>query len=142
MSMSFDPFSQMDRLTSALLGVRQGPKVMPVDLYREGDRYILNADLPGVDPGTVDVDVDGQLLTIRAQRTAGSADGAKWLAQERPSGSYLRQFSLGDGVDPAQISAHYDNGVLSVVLPVSERAKPRKVEILSGAERSENQLSA
>jgi HSP20 family protein len=140
--MSFDPFSEMDRLTSALLGARQGPKVMPVDLYREGDRYILNADLPGIDPGTVDVDVDGQLLTIRAQRTAGSADGAKWLAQERPSGSYLRQFSLGDGVDPAQISAHYDNGVLSVVLPVSERAKPRKIEILSGAERSENQLSA
>ena len=139
MAMSFDPFSEMDRLTSSLLGVRQGPRFMPVDLYREGDRYILNADMPGIDPGLVDVDVDGQLLTIRAQRTAASADGAKWLAQERPSGSYLRQFSLGDGVDPEQISAHYDNGVLSVILPVSERAKPRKIEIHSG---SQNQVTA
>src|ERR1700712_2435973 len=142
MAMSFDPFSELDRLTGNLLQFRPGPKFMPVDLYRDGDQYILNADLPGIDPGTVDVDVDGQLLTIRAQRTAGTADGAKWLPQGRPAGSYLRQFSLGDGVDPAQISAHYDNGVLSVVLPVSERAKPRKIEILSGAERSENQLSA
>jgi HSP20 family protein len=115
---------------------------MPVDLYREGDRYILNADLPGVDPGSVDVDVDVQLLTIRAQRTAGSVEGAKWLAQERPSGSYLRQFSLEDGVDPGAISAHNDNGVLSVVLPVSERAKPRKVEILTGAQQPANQISA
>jgi HSP20 family protein len=137
--MSFDPFSEMDRLTSSLLGVRQGPRFMPVDLYREGDRYILNADMPGIDPGSVDVDVDGQLLTIRAQRTAATAEGAKWLAQERPSGSYLRQFSLGDGVDPEQISAHYDNGVLSVILPVSERAKPRKIEIHSG---SQNQVTA
>jgi HSP20 family protein len=139
MAMSFDPFSEMDRLTSSLLGVRQGPRFMPVDLYREGDRYILNADMPGIDPGSVDVDVDGQLLTIRAQRTAATAEGAKWLAQERPSGSYLRQFSLGDGVDPEQISAHYDNGVLSVILPVSERAKPRKIEIHSG---SQNQVTA
>ncbi|MCU1422877.1 MAG: heat-shock protein Hsp20 [Microbacteriaceae bacterium] len=139
MAMSFDPFSEMDRLTSSLLGVRQGPRFMPVDLYREGDRYILNADMPGIDPGSVDIDVDGQLLTIRAQRTAATAEGAKWLAQERPSGSYLRQFSLGDGVDPEQISAHYDNGVLSVILPVSERAKPRKIEIHSG---SQNQVTA
>ncbi len=145
MAMSFDPFSEMDRLTGSLLGLRQGPRFMPVDLYREGDRYILNADLPGIDPGSVDVDVDGQLLTIRAQRTAASAEGAKWLAQERPSGSYLRQFSLGDGVDPEHISAHYDNGVLSVILPVSEKAKPRKIEIMSGSSSqvgSGSQISA
>ncbi len=141
MAMSFDPFNELDRLAGSVMGLRQGPRFMPVDLYRDGDQYILNADLPGIDPGSVDVDVDGQLLTIRAQRTASSADGAKWLSQERPSGSYLRQFSLGDGVDPERISAHYDNGVLSVVLPVSERAKPRKIEIQSTSTASQ-QISA
>jgi HSP20 family protein len=129
MAMSFDPFSDLDRLTESLLQSRQGPRLMPVDLYRAGDQYVLNADLPGIDPGSVDVDVDGQLLTIRAQRTATGVDGAKWLSQERPYGSYLRQFSLGVGVDPERISAHYDNGVLSVIVPVSEKAKPRKIEI-------------
>jgi HSP20 family protein len=129
MAMSFDPFSELDRLTGDLLTFRPGPKFMPVDLYREGDQYVLNADLPGIDPGSVDVDVDGQLLTIRAQRTAAQHDGAKWLTQERPNGTYLRQFSLGDGVDSEKISASYDNGVLSVIIPVSERAKPRKIAV-------------
>jgi HSP20 family protein len=137
MAMSFDPFSEMDRLAGTLLGVRQGPRFMPVDLYRDGDQYVLNADLPGIDPGSVDLDVDGQVLTIRAQRTAASNEGAKWLSQERPAGSYLRQFSLGEGIDPEHISATYDNGVLSVVLPVSEKAKPRKIEIVSGGSDAE-----
>jgi len=131
MAMSFDPFSDLDRIAGNLLQSRPGPRVMPVDLYRDGDKYVLNADLPGIDPGSVDVDVDGQLLTIRAQRTGGSPDGVKWLSQERPFGTYLRQFSLGDGVASESISAHYDNGVLSVIIPVSEKAKPRKIEITS-----------
>lgn len=134
MAMTFDPFAEFDRLTSGLLGARSGPRVMPVDLYRDADRYVLNADLPGVDPGSVDIDVDGQLLTIRAQRTAGSVQGAKWLAQERPAGSYLRQFSIGEGVDTSAISASYDNGVLSVIIPVSEKAKPRKIEVLAAGD--------
>ena len=135
MAVSFDPFGDLDRLTGALLGPRQGgPRFMPVDLYRDRDQYILTADLPGIDPGSVDLDVDGQLLTIRAERTAGSHEGVKWLSQERPYGSYLRQFSLGEGVEAAAISAHYDNGVLSVVIPLGEKAKPRKIAIAtSGA---------
>lgn len=137
MATSFDPFNELDRLTSGMFGARQ--RYMPVDLYRDGDQYVLSADLPGVDPGSVDVDVDGQLLTIRAQRTGPSAEGAKWLSQERPYGTYLRQFSLGEGVDAERISAHYDNGVLSVVMPVSEKAKPRKIEIASGKEASASQ---
>jgi HSP20 family protein len=140
--MSFDPFTEMDRLAGMLVGGRPGPKFMPVDLYRDGDRYILSADLPGIDPGSVDVDVDGQLLTVRAERTAGSANGARWLAHERPSGSYLRQFSLGEGVDPEKISAHYDNGVLSVILPVSEKAKPRKIQVMSGADAGQKTVTA
>jgi HSP20 family protein len=142
MAMSFDPFSDLDRLTGALLGTRPGPRLMPVDLYRDGDTYILNADLPGIDPGSVDIDVDGQLLTIRAERTAGSANGAKWLSQERPHGSYLRQFSLGEGVDAASISAHYDNGVLSVVIPLGEKAKPRKIEVSTSQNAAQQTISA
>ena len=129
MAMSFDPYGELDRLTGDLLQFRPGPRFMPVDLYREQDQYILAADLPGVDPGSVDVDVDGQLLTVRATRTAAARENAKWLVQERPSGTYLRQFSLGDGVDSSRISASYDNGVLSVFIPVSEKAKPRRIQI-------------
>ncbi|GAA4267576.1 Hsp20/alpha crystallin family protein [Frondihabitans peucedani] len=132
MAMSFDPFTELDRLTGTLLSGRQGPKFMPVDLYRDGDQYVLNADMPGIDPGSVDIDVDGQLLTIRANRTPDTRENAKWLAQERPHGSYLRQFSVGEGIDSERITAHYDNGVLSVVMPVSEKAKPRRIEVTSG----------
>lgn len=132
MAMSFDPFTELDRLAGTLLTAQQGPRFMPVDLYRDGDRYILKADMPGIDPGSVDIDVDGQLLTIRAHRTAELSENVKWISKERPYGSYLRQFSVGEGIDSSQISAHYDNGVLSVIIPVSERAKPRKIEVSSG----------
>ncbi|WP_382309479.1 Hsp20/alpha crystallin family protein [Herbiconiux sp. UC225_62] len=142
MAMSSDPFSEFDRLASTLLQSRPGPRVMPVDLYREGDRYVLTADLPGADPGSIDIDVDGQLLTIRAQRTTASAEGVKWLSQERPAGSYLRQFSVGEGIDSEKITASYDNGVLSVVLPVSERAKPRKIAIGSAKADEQHTISA
>jgi HSP20 family protein len=129
MAVLFDPFRELDRVAASMLDSRQGPRLMPIDLYRDGDTYILNADLPGIDPGTVDVDVDGQLLTIRAERTPRSREGVKWLASERPNGSFHRQFNLGDGIATDQISASYENGVLSVTIPVSERAKPRKVEV-------------
>ena len=130
MAMLFDPFRELDSVASSLLDSRQGPRFMPIDLHKDGDLYILNADLPGIDPGSVDVDVDGQLLTIRAERTARGTD-VKWLANERPSGSFLRQLNLGDGIDTEHISASYDNGVLSVMIPVSEKAKPRKVAVQS-----------
>ncbi len=129
MALTFDPLTELDRMASSLFQARTAPRVMPVDLYREDERYVLNADLPGVDPGSVDIDVDGQLLTIRAHRTENTAEGVKWLTQERPAGTYLRQFSIGEGVDVAAISASYDNGVLSVIIPLSERAKPRKIQV-------------
>ena len=86
--------------------------------------------------------MDGQLLTIRAERTAASAEGVKWLSQERPYGSYLRQFSLGEGVDAGAISAHYDNGVLSVIIPLGEKAKPRKIEVATSTQASQQEISA
>jgi len=131
MAMYWDPFRELDRLAAGMIDSRQGPRVMPIDLHRDGDHYVLSADLPGVDPGSIDVDVDGQLLTIRAERTLRSDIDVQWLAHERPSGSFLRQLTLGEGLDTGAISAHYDNGVLSVVIPVTEQAKPRKIEVQS-----------
>ena len=104
---------------------------MPIDLYRDGDHYTLNADLPGIDPSSVDLDVDGQFLTIRAERVAPSAEGRAWLARENRSGSFVRRLSLGDSVDRENISASYNAGVLSVTIPVAEKAKARKIEVVS-----------
>jgi HSP20 family protein len=141
MAMYFDPFRDLDRLTAGLFGGRQGLRLMPMDLYKESDHYILDVDLPGVDPGSIDIDVDGQLLTIRAQRTLRGQDrqggqggqdrqeGMDWLSQERPAGAFMRQLTLGDGIDAESISANYENGVLSITIPVSEKARPRKIEV-------------
>ncbi|MET0909616.1 MAG: Hsp20/alpha crystallin family protein, partial [Ilumatobacteraceae bacterium] len=123
---TFDPFGELDRLAQSLGELRTGPGAMPVDLFKDGDRYLLTADLPGVDPGSIDIDLDGQVLTIRAERTAAARDGAQWISRERRAGSYVRRFTLGDGLDTERISASYDNGVLSLVIPLNERAKPRK----------------
>ncbi|MFT4232824.1 MAG: Hsp20/alpha crystallin family protein [Leucobacter sp.] len=131
---NYSPIRDMERLADALLdSTSRGPRRMPMDLYRDGDHYLLTADLPGMDPGSVDIDVDGQLLTIRAERTLPAGDHVKWITRERTPGSFLRQLSLGQGIDTERISASYDNGVLSVTIPVSERAKPRKVRVASGA---------
>ncbi len=105
---------------------------MPMDLCKIDDHYLLTADLPGVDPGSVDVNVDNGTLTISAHRTARSGDSAQWLANERFFGTYRRQLSLGEGIDAAAISATYENGVLSVTIPIAEKAKPRKIEVAHG----------
>jgi HSP20 family protein len=129
----FDPFSDLDALTRGLLTSQTGstrtPRFMPMDLCKIDDHYVLTADLPGIDPGSVDVDVDGGTLTISAHRTARSEDAVQWLANERFFGTYRRQLSLGEGIDAAAISATYENGVLTVTIPLAERAKPRKIEI-------------
>jgi HSP20 family protein len=134
MALNYDPFRELDRMASALIDNR-GPRVMPMDLFREGDHYVLNADMPGIDPGSVDIDVDGQLLTIRGERTMANHENVKWITRERTSGSFLRQLNLGQGIDLDKISATYNNGVLSVTIPVSEAAKPRKIEVKSSAEQ-------
>ena len=133
MAMNFDPFRELDRVAGALMDIR-GPRVMPMDLYREGDHYVLNADMPGIDPGSVDIDVDGQLLTIRAERTMANHENVKWLTRERLAGSFLRQLNLGQGIDVERISANYSNGVLSVTIPVSASAMPRKIAVKTSAE--------
>jgi HSP20 family protein len=129
----FDPFRDLDRLTEQMLGVptgtRRSPRFMPMDLFRSGDHYVLLADLPGVDPGSIDVNVDNGTLTIRAERSARGDETVEWVASERFTGSYMRQLSLGDGLDADRIEAAYENGVLSVTIPVAEKAKPRRIEV-------------
>jgi HSP20 family protein len=132
-AMTFDPFAELDRLAGGRTTLRTGPRAVPVDLLRDGDQYVLTADLPGVDPGSIDIDLDGHVLTIRAERTGSMHEGAQWIAQERRTGSYVRQFTLGDGIDTERISATYDHGVLSLTIPLSEKARPRKIQ-LTGAD--------
>ncbi len=137
--LGFDPFRDMDRLASRLSNLPTAagrtPAFMPMDLYRTGDHYVLHADLPGVDPGSIDIGIDNNTLTIKAERTARSEDGVQWLASERFTGSFLRQLSLGDGIDTDAISAGYEHGVLTVTIPVADKAKPRKVQITTPGDR-------
>ena len=138
-SLTFDPFREMDRLTSQLLGTgaaARSTRWMPMDLYRVDDHYVVTVDLPGVDPGSIDLNVDGNTLTIRAERSVRSDEGVQWLAQERPVGSYLRQLQLGDGLDVERIEASYDSGVLTVTIPVAERARPRRITVEAGGGRT------
>lgn len=135
----FDPFSDVDALTRGLLrgqtgnGSHRSPLFMPMDLCKVGDHYVLTADLPGVDPGSVDVTADNGTLTLTAHRSSRSEDSAQWLANERFFGTYRRQLSLGDGIDASRITATYENGVLTVTIPVAEAAKPRRIDVSHAA---------
>jgi HSP20 family protein len=129
MATYWDPFQEMDRLFSSFAGNTRQSGGMPMDLFRTGDHYVLSMDLPGVDPGTIDVSVEDRTLTIRAERTQRSDGEAQWLVRERPAGTFARQLTVGRGLALDSISASYADGVLSLTIPVSEDAKPRKVEV-------------
>jgi HSP20 family protein len=134
MTMFFDPFQDLNRLMGASRGSTDAAW-MPVDLYREGDHYVLNADVPGVDPATVDISVDGQTLTIRAERLLDALEDAEWLAKERPSVTFLRRFTLSPDIARDGITANCSNGVLTVLVPVAEHAKPRRIQVVAGEEQ-------
>ena len=133
MLMRTDPFRDFDRLAQQILGTgtTSRPAIMPLDAWREGDTFILEFDLPGVRPETLDIDVERNVLTIRAERPATSGD---WevLASERPKGLFSRQLVLGDNLDLEHLEAGYDAGVLRVKVPVAEKAKPRKIQVQTG----------
>lgn len=116
-------------LLTSQSGTDRSPRFMPMDLYKVDDHYVLTADLPGVDPGSVDVSVDNGTLTLTAHRSARSEDSVHWLTGERFFGTYRRQLSLGEGIDTSKIAATYENGVLTVTIPLAERAKPRRIEV-------------
>lgn len=129
-----DPFREFDRLTQQLLGTgtTNRPAVMPMDAWREGDTFVLEFDLPGVARESIDLDVERNVLTIRAERVAKNGDWER-LASERTVGLFSRQLVLGDNLDLDRIDAAYADGVLRVTIPVAERAKPRKIEVAGGA---------
>ncbi|MGB3186153.1 MAG: Hsp20/alpha crystallin family protein [Ornithinimicrobium sp.] len=131
MATTFDPFRDIDRLLS---GAVRNPAsaAMPMDLYRKGEQFIAHVDLPGVDPGTVDVDVEDRTLTIRAERTQDLDDQVQWLSHERPAGTFARQVTLGYGVALDKIAAEYRDGVLTLTIPVAEEAKSRKISVNHG----------
>lgn len=123
-----DPFREVDRLAQQLMGTTNRPVAMAMDAWREGDRFVLEFDLPGVSPESVDLDVERNVLTIRAERTPRNGDW-QMLASERPRGAFSRQLVLGDNLDLDHIEAAYRDGVLRLVVPVAEKAKPRRIEV-------------
>jgi HSP20 family protein len=143
MLMRTDPFRDFDRLAQQLLGVgtTSRPAVMPMDAWREGDTFVLEFDLPGVRPETLDIDVERNVLTIKAERPAGNGDW-EMLASERPRGLFSRQLVLGDNLDLEHIDANYDSGVLTLRVPVAEKAKPRKVEVRAGSSGEQTAISS
>lgn len=134
MLMRPDPFREFDRLAQQLLGAgtTSRPAVMPMDAWREGDTFLIEFDLPGVRPETIDIGVERNVLTVRAERPARNGDW-ELLASERPTGLFSRQLVLGDNLDLDQVSAEYDSGVLRLRVPVAEQAKPRKIEVTTGS---------
>jgi HSP20 family protein len=128
MLMRTDPFREFDRLAQQVLGTAARPATMPMDAWRSGDEFVIEFDLPGVDPGSVDLDVERNVLTVRAQRPVSEGTD-EMLAAERPRGVFSRQLILGDNLDTERIDASYRSGVLRLRVPVAERAKPRRIEI-------------
>jgi HSP20 family protein len=135
-----DPFRDFDRLAQQVFGTTNRPAVMPMDAWREGDTFVIEFDLPGVAPDSIDMDVERNVLTIRAERVARNGDW-EMLASERARGVFSRQLVLGDNLDLEKIQAGYEAGVLRLVVPVAERAKPRKIEVTS-SEESQSAISA
>ncbi|MCR6690170.1 Hsp20/alpha crystallin family protein [Cellulomonas sp.] len=133
MATRFDPFQELDRLFGQVLANDRAATSMPMDLYRSGDHYVLHVDLPGADPGSIDVSVEDRVLTVRAQRSPRTEQDVQWLAKERPSGTYARQLAVGSGLALDRIEATYTDGVLTLSIPVADEAKPRKIEVQHGA---------
>ena len=131
MLMRTDQFRELDQLAQQVLGTMARPTVMPMDAWREGDRFVVEFDLPGVDPSSVDLDVERNVLTVRAERPRLQEDHES-IAAERPRGVFSRQLFLGDTLDLERIEASYTDGVLRLIVPVAEAAKPRKIEINTG----------
>lgn len=129
MLMRTDPFRELDRLTQQLVGTAARPAVMPMDAYREGETFVVQLDLPGVDPESIDLDVERNVLTVSAERKPAMGQDTQVLAAERPTGTFSRQLFLADSLDTERIEAGYDAGVLTVRIPVAEKAKPRKISV-------------
>ena len=137
MLMRTDPFRELDRLTQQVFGGQGGtwsrPAAMPMEAYRAGEQFVVHFDLPGVDPESIDLNVERTVRTVKAERRpTARGEGVETLVAERSYGAFSRQLFLGEALDTDRIEAHYDAGVLTVHIPVAEQAKPRKIEISGG----------
>ena len=143
MLMRTDPFREFDRIAQQLAGAgtTSRPAVMPLDAWREGDTFVVAFDLPGVSPETLDIDVERNVLTVKAERSAPNGDW-EMLSAERPTGLFSRQLVLGENLDLDRIQADYTDGVLRVRIPVAEKAKPRKVEISTNSNTQQTAISS
>lgn len=137
MLMRFDPFREIDRMTEPAR-----PRQIPMDAYRRGDAFVVHFDVPGVNPDTIDLTVEQNTLTVTAERTWSRADGDELVIVERPQGTFSRQLLLGESLDTDRIAARYDQGVLTVTIPVAEQSKARKVQIERGGEPEVIEASA
>ncbi|MEV6615308.1 Hsp20/alpha crystallin family protein [Streptomyces sp. NPDC051051] len=146
MLMRTDPFREFDRLaqqvfgTNAATGTGNRPAAMPMDAYRSGDDFLVHFDLPGIDPETIELDVERNVLSVRAERRTPAPEGAELIVAERPTGTFTRQLFLGDTLDTERIDASYEAGVLTLRIPVAEQAKPRRIQI-SGGDGGRKQIS-
>jgi HSP20 family protein len=131
MLMRTDPFRELDRLAQQVLGTTARPAAMPMDAWQEGEEFIVALDLPGVAVDSVDIDVERNVLTVKAERKDPTGENTELIAAERPRGVFSRQLILGDALDTEAVKASYDAGVLTLRIPVAEKAKPRRIEIAS-----------
>ena len=129
MLMRTDPFRDFDRLTQQVFGTPTRPAAMPIDAYRKGDDFVVQFDLPGVDAASIDLTVEKNVLTVHAERKRADDESVELLVGERPHGTFSRQLFLGETLDADRIGADYADGVLTIRLPIAEKAKPRRVEI-------------
>jgi HSP20 family protein len=129
MLMRTDPFRDLDRWTQQVLGTPARPAAMPIDAYRSGEEFVVHFDLPGVDAQSIDLTVEKNVLTVHAERRRPAAEGVELLVGERPQGTFSRQLFLGETLDTDRIEAQYADGVLTLRVPIAEKAKPRRVPI-------------
>jgi HSP20 family protein len=125
----FDPFQEFDRLTRQMLGSGRGPRSMPMEAYRRGEQFFVHLDLPGVGPDDVQLTVERNVVAVRAERRPFWQEGDELLVDETPQGSFSRQLFLGDNLDAGRLEASFDQGILTLTIPVAEQAKPRRIQV-------------
>ena len=144
MLMRFDPFRDLDRLAEQLASTAsRAPRAFPMDAYRRGDQFIVEFDLPGIEPASIELTVEQNVLTVRAERRFEPREGDDVIVAERPQGTYTRQLFLGDTLDSEHLQANCQHGVLTLTIPIAETAKPRRVQVggSSGAQTIEPQAA-
>jgi HSP20 family protein len=147
MLMRTDPFRELDRFAQQFFGSQapgtwSRPTPMPMDAYRAGDQYVVSFDLPGISPDAIDLDVERNVLTVKAERAPVAAEGVEYQVAERPRGVFSRQLFLGDTLAADRIEAGYEAGVLTLKIPIAEKAKPRRIAISSADGGDRKQIDA